>query len=241
MQLDPYPIPARILIIAAHPDDIEFGAAGSVAVWTAAGAHVHYCIVTNGAAGSNAADYDHDTLVQQRIVEQNEAAALLGVQHVHYLGYADGVLEPTIALRRDLTRLIRQVKPQRVLIMDPTTRMIGEGDFFYINHPDHVATGDASLYAIFPSAETRPIFPELLAEGLEPHHVDEVYLMIASAPNIAVDITPHVELKKRALLCHRSQLSEGDLDFIGVFDAQAGAQVGVGYAESYRVMRFIRE
>ncbi|MDZ4766209.1 MAG: PIG-L deacetylase family protein [Chloroflexota bacterium] len=240
MQLDPYPIPARILIIAAHPDDIEFGAAGSVAVWTAAGAEVHYCIVTNGAAGSNAIDYDHDTLVQQRIVEQNEAAALLGVQHVHYLGYADGMLQPTLELRRDLTRLIRQVKPNRVLIMDPTTRMIGEGEFFYINHPDHVATGEASLYAVFPSAETRPIFPELLAEGHEPHHVDELYLMIAANADVAVDITPHVALKKQALLCHRSQLSEGDLGFIGQFDGMAGAQDGVAFAETYRVMRFMR-
>lgn len=241
MQLDPHPIPARILLIAAHPDDIEFGAAGSAAVWTAAGADVRYCIVTDGAAGSNDPTVVHDALVQRRIEEQRAAADLVGVHHVYHLGYGDGTLQPTLELRRDLTRIIRAFRPNRVVIMDPTVRLMTEGDDFnYINHPDHVATGDASLYAIFPSAETRPIFPELLAEGLEPHHVDEVYLMLADKPNIAIDVTAHLEQKKAALLAHASQISEEDIGFIFEFDQRAGAEVGVEYAETFRVMRFIR-
>lgn len=241
MRLDPYPVPPRILVIAAHPDDIEIGAGGSIANWTDAGAEVQFCIVTNGAAGSNEADYDAETLIQQRIAEQREAAAVIGVHTVHHLGYPDGALQPTLDLRRDLTRLIRQFRPNRVLIMDPTVKMLSDGeDFSYINHPDHVATGEASLYAIFPSAETRPIFPELLAEGLEPHHVDEVYLMLAENANIAVGISAQLERKKRSLLCHASQLKEEDIGFFTEWDKQTGAQVGVEYAESYKVMRFIR-
>jgi LmbE family N-acetylglucosaminyl deacetylase len=240
MQLDPHPVPARILMIAAHPDDIEFGAAGAAAVWSEAGAEVHYCIVTDGSAGSNAADYDRDRLIRQRIDESLEAAAVVGVRHVHFLGYTDGVLQPTIDLRRDLTRLIRRLRPGRVVIMDPTTRLVGEEGFDYINHPDHVAAGEASLYAVFPSAETRPIFPELLAEGLEPHHVDELYLMLADKAQYAVDISAVIERKKQALLSHRSQLTEDDLEFIFKFDAAAGAEVGVSHAETFRVMRFLR-
>lgn len=241
MRLDPYPVPPRILVIAAHPDDIEIGSAGSIANWTDAGAEVQFCIVTNGAAGSNEADYDAETLIQRRIVEQREAAAVIGVHTIHHLGYPDGVLQPTLDLRRDLTRLIRQFRPNRVLIMDPTVKMLSDGeDFNYINHPDHVATGEASLYAIFPSAETRPIFPELLAEGLEPHHVDEVYLMLAENANIAVDIGAQTERKKRSLLCHASQLKEEDIGFFTEWDKQTGAGVGVEYAESFRVMRFMR-
>lgn len=241
MRLDPYPIPARILVIAAHPDDIEIGAGGSIAAWTDAGAEVQFCIVTDGSAGSNEAHYDKAALVRRRIHEQREAAAILGVRTVHHLGYPDGMLQPTLDLRRDLTRLIRQFRPNRVLIMDPTVKMLSDGeDFNYINHPDHVATGEASLYAIFPSAETRPIFPELLADGLEPHHVDEVYLMLAEKANIAVDITAQFERKKRSLLCHASQLREEDIGFFSEWDKQTGAEVGVEYAESFKVMRFIR-
>jgi len=241
VQLDPYPIPPRILVIAAHPDDIEIGAAGSIATWTDAGAEVQFCIVTDGSAGSNDADYDAETLIQRRIDEQREAAAALGVHVVHHLGYQDGVLQPTLELRRDLTRLIRQFRPNRVLIMDPTVKMLSDGaNFNYINHPDHVAAGEAALYAIFPSAETRPIFPELLAEGLEPHHVDEVYLMLTPDANIAVDISAQLERKRRSMSCHASQLREEDISFFTEWDKQTGARVGVEYAESFKVMRFMR-
>ena len=162
--------PIKILVIVAHPDDIEFGVGGSVAAWTAAGHEVTYVIVTDGSAGSNAKDVDLGALVRQRELEQLEAAGIVGVHDVRFLGYKDGELQPDIELRRDLTRIIREVQPYRVVIMDPTAVMISMESSDYINHPDHRAVGEASLYAIFPSAETRPIFPELLDEGLEPHH-----------------------------------------------------------------------
>ncbi len=240
MELEkPIVAPFKILVIVAHPDDIEFGSAGSVAVWAAAGAEVTYCIVTDGAAGSNDKDVVYNQLVERRQAEQLEAAEIVGVKEVVFLSYPDGALTPSMELRRDLTRLIRRLRPDRVLIMDPTQVLISGEGFDYINHPDHRATGEASLYAIFPSAETRPIFPELLDEGLEPHHVNEVYLMMSDKPNIAIDVTAVWDKKIQSLLAHRSQVGEDVADMIRKWDEATGKEVGVPLAENYRVMRFI--
>lgn len=242
MQLEPaLKTPFRILVIAAHPDDIEIGAGGSVAVWTDAGAEVIYCLVTNGAAGSNDKDVNYDELVALRKREQRQAADVVGVKQVIHLDYPDGALEPTLALRRDLTRLIRQLQPNRVVIMDPTVIVVEDENFFYINHPDHRATGEASLYAVFPSAESRPIFPELLEEGLEPFHVDELYMTLSNNPNVAVDISAVTERKAQSLIAHRSQLDEPVVEMVLGWDKEAGKEVGVDYAEVFRVMRFYRE
>ncbi|MBK8021498.1 MAG: PIG-L family deacetylase [Chloroflexi bacterium] len=230
--------PLRILVIVAHPDDIEFGAAGSVARWTDHGATVTYCIVTDGAAGSNDPNVRPADLIKQRQQEQREAAEMAGVHDVRFLGFADGTLEPTMELRRQLTRLIRELKPDRVVIMDPTTILVENEQFDYINHPDHRASGEAALYAVFPSAETRPIFSELLAEALEPHHVTELYFNLTPKPNIAVDITDYADRKIQALLRHRSQLDESVVDMVRSWDKEAGKEVGVEYAEVFRVMRF---
>lgn len=242
MQFEPaFTSPFRILIIVAHPDDIEFGAGGSVAVWTDAGAEVIYCIVTNGAAGSNDKDTVYSELVELRKQEQREAAAHVGVKDIYHLDYPDGALEPTIELRRDLTRLIRQLQPNRVMIMDPTVMLVQDGDFSYINHPDHRATGEASLHAVFPSAESRPIFPELLEEGLEPFHVNELYLLMSDKPNIVIDTSNVMERKKKSLLAHRSQLGPEVADMVITWDTEAGKEHGVTYAETFRVMRFYNE
>jgi LmbE family N-acetylglucosaminyl deacetylase len=238
--------PQRALVIVAHPDDIEFGTAGSIMKWTAAGAQVTYVLVTDGAAGSNDPDMTRDVLIPTRQREQRDAAAIAGVTDVRFLGYADGALEPTMALRRDLTRIIREVRPDRVVIMDPTAVLLSMTDeasgqsFDYINHPDHVATGQASLYAVFPSAETRPIFPELLAEGFEPHHVEELYIGMSDKANIVVDITPFIDRKIQALLAHKTQLGPEIEPMIRAWDAGAGAKHGLAYAETFRVMRFPR-
>jgi LmbE family N-acetylglucosaminyl deacetylase len=234
----PLQSPFRILIIAAHPDDIEFGAAGSTAVWTDAGAEVIYCIVTDGAAGSNEKHIVYDELIERRKQEQHEAAQHVGVKEVYFLGYADGTLQPTMELRLDLTRLIRQLRPDRVVIMDPTAILLQEEDFSYINHPDHRAAGEGALYAVFPSAESRPIFPELLEEGLEPHHVNELYLMLSEKPNVAIDISQVMDRKIQSLLAHRSQLDESVVDMVRGWDSRAGQALGVEYAEVFRVMRF---
>lgn len=224
----------RILVIAAHPDDIEFGVAGSVARWRDEGAHVAYCIVTDGAAGSNDPAADPAELARTRQAEQRAAADIVGVREIYFLDYPDGTLQPTLELRRDLTRLIRQFRPDRVVIMDPTVVLV---ENFYINHPDHRAAGEAALYAVFPSAGTRLIFPELLAEGLEPHEVSELYLFMSPQPDLAVDITPYLERKIEALLCHRSQVRPEMTDMVRQWAADAGQKHGLAYAETFRVMQ----
>lgn len=234
----PLALPYKILIIVAHPDDIEFGAGGSAAVWAAQGAEMSYCIVTDGAGGSNSEDMIPERLVGIRRAEQAEAARIAGVTDVHFLGRRDGELVATVELRRQLTRLIRRLRPNRVVIMDPTVVMISEADHNYINHPDHRAAGEAALYAVFPSAGSRLVMAELLDEGLEPHNVSELYLLMADKPNIAVDITAVWDKKAAALLAHRSQLDESVIDEIHGWAVEAGKEAGVELAETFRVMRF---
>ncbi len=233
----PLALPCKILIVVAHPDDIEFGAGGSAAVWAAQGAEVIYCIVTDGAGGSNSADMTPDRLVDIRREEQIAAAALVGVTEVHFLGYRDGELVATVELRRQLTRLIRQLRPNRVVIMDPTIVMISEEGFDYINHPDHRAAGEAALYAVFPSAGSRLVMPELLTEGFEPHNVTELYLVMSDKPNIAVDITPVWDKKVAALLEHRSQVDESVADELRAWATESGKAADVELAELFRVMK----
>ena len=226
----------RILGIFAHPDDSEFMVGGTAARWADEGAEIVYCIVTDGAAGSNDPHQDLAELVRIRKAEQRAAAAVLGVREVLFLDYPDGTLQPTIELRRELTRIIRQLKPDRVVCGDPTAVFYGDN---YINHPDHRAAAEAALYAVFPSAVTRPIFPELLAEGYEPHQVKEVYISGAAQPNIYIDISATLERKIEALRCHKSQLDPGDGAWVREWAAETGKAAGLEYAEAFRVMRLI--
>jgi LmbE family N-acetylglucosaminyl deacetylase len=230
--------PIRILGVFAHPDDSEFMLGGSVARWVDEGAHVTYCIVTNGAAGSNEPDQDLADLVKTREAEQRAACAVLGVHEVLFLGYPDGTLEPTIELRRALTRIIRQLKPDRVVSGDPTAVLYGDE---YINHPDHRAAAEAALYAVFPSAVTRPIFPELLAEGYEPHQVKEVYISGTTNPNLYIDISDTLDRKIEALRCHKSQLDPGDGQWVREWAAETGKAGDLEYAEAFRVMKLVNE
>jgi LmbE family N-acetylglucosaminyl deacetylase len=231
--------PLRILGIFAHPDDSEFTCGGSAAVWADDGAEITYVIVTNGAAGSNDPNQDLAELVRIREAEQRAACAMLGVRDVLFLGYPDGTLQPTLELRRELTRIIRKLKPDRVVAGDPTAVFFGDG---YINHPDHRASDEATLYAVFPSAVTRPIFPELLAEGFEPHQVKEVYL--ASDPahvNTYIDISNTLERKIEALRCHKSQIDPGDGKWVREWAAETGKARDLAYAEAFRVMKLVNE
>jgi len=227
----------RVLVIVAHPDDMEFAAAGSLARWSDEGASVTLCMITDGSAGSNAPDADLEALIETRQAEQRASAAILGIADVRFLGYRDGTLQPTIELRRELTRLIREIKPQRVLCQDPTLVFAGND---YINHPDHRAAGEAALYAVFPSAETRPIFPELLAEGFEPHHVDELYLMFAITPTTYVDISATIDRKVASLLCHKSQVGPEVEQWVREWAVESGKAADLPLAESFRVMSFRR-
>jgi LmbE family N-acetylglucosaminyl deacetylase len=229
----------RILGIFAHPDDAEFTCGGSAALWADQGAQITYVVVTNGAAGSNDPHQDLDELVKIREAEQRAACAVLGVQEVIFLGYADGSLQPTIELRRELTRIIRRLKPDRVITGDPTAVFYGTE---YINHPDHRAAAEAAIYAVFPSAVTRPIFAELLAEGYEPHQVKEVYISGDEAHNNThVDISSTIDRKIEALRCHKSQLDPGDGQWIREWAAESGKAANLAFAESFRVMKLVSE
>jgi LmbE family N-acetylglucosaminyl deacetylase len=231
--------PLRVLGIFAHPDDSEFSCGGSAALWADQGAEITYVIVTNGAAGSNDPNQDLAELVRIREAEQRAACAILGVRQVIFLGYADGTLQPTIELRRELTRIIRQLKPDRVVTGDPTAVFYGDD---YINHPDHRAAAEAAIYAVFPSAVTRPIFPELLAEGYEPHQVKEVYINGDEAhANTFVDISSTLDRKIEALRCHKSQLDPGDGQWVREWAAQTGKARELAYAEAFRVMKLVAD
>ncbi|MBK9714040.1 MAG: PIG-L family deacetylase [Kouleothrix sp.] len=229
----------RVLGIFAHPDDAEFTCGGSAALWASQGAQITYVVITNGAAGSNDPNQDLGELVRLREAEQRAACDTLGVQELIFLGYADGTLQPTIELRRDLTRIIRRLRPDRVVTGDPTTVFAG---YEYINHPDHRAAAEAAIYAVFPSAVTRPIFPELLDEGLEPHQVKEVYVSgEAASVNLYVDISTTIEQKIEALRCHKSQLDPGDGQWIRDWAAETGKAGGLQYAEAFRVMKLVNQ
>lgn len=224
-----------VLCIAAHPDDNEFTVAGSVARWAREGRTVVFCLVTSGSAGTNEYTPRNDGLVPIRERECRDAAAILGVKDLVFLGYADGTVEPTLGLRCDLTRVIRRLKPDVVVCSDPTVRWYGN---VYLNHPDHRAVASAALDAVFPSAETRSIFPELLAEGLEPHKVKEVFIVGAMPPDTWIDIGDTLEVKCAALRAHVSQVGPGDWvdPLLRGWATEAGKRAGVAYAEAYRRM-----
>jgi len=230
-------LPKNVLVVMAHADDIDFGVVGSAAHWRSQGASVTYCIVTNNASGSNDPNTNLEELITTRKEEQTAAAKIVGVETIYWLDYPDGYLEPNIELRRDITRIIRTVRPDRVVTFDPELLISKRPGNYYINHPDHHAVGVATLYATFPSAETRPIFPELLAEGLEPHKVIDLYFTLSHQADTIVNITEHIHKKMDALRCHKSQLNEDIVERVASWNAEAGEKyLGGGYGEIFRVI-----
>ena len=198
---------ARVLVITAHPDDADFGGAGTIAQWTDAGLSVSYCIVTDGAAGGSDRDVTRTEMAAIRQAEQTAAAKQVGVHDLHFLGYPDGRVEPSLALRRDIARMIRLLRPDRVVCPSPERNYARVG----VSHPDHRAVGSAALDAVYPDARNPFAFPELLAdENLEPWAVHEVWISGSPAPNRYVDITDTFERKIAALRCHASQVSDPD-------------------------------
>jgi LmbE family N-acetylglucosaminyl deacetylase len=197
-------VPERILTVTAHPDDVDFGAAGSVAAWTAAGAHVTYCVVTDGDAGGFDPSVPRSEIPAIRRAEQTAAAAEVGVKDLIWLGHPDGRVEATLELRRDLARVIRLVRPQRVVCPSPERLW----DQLFASHPDHLATGEATMCAVYPDARNPFAFPELAAEGLEPHTVEEVWAMAAPGINVYVDVTDTFPAKVAALRAHVSQQTD---------------------------------
>ena len=196
----------RILVVTAHPDDVDFGAAGTVATWTKAGHDVTYCIVTNGDAGGFDPSVPRSEIAGIRQEEQRAAAAEVGVSDVRFLGWPDGRVTPSIELRRDISRVIREVRPQRLLTQSPQRNY----QRIYASHPDHLAVGEATLCAVYPDARNPFAHPELAQAGFEAWAVAETWLMaMPGADQHAVDVTETFDLKIAALRRHVSQLPDG--------------------------------
>jgi len=220
----------RVMVVVAHPDDAEFGCGGSVAKWVKEGKEVTYVILTNGDKGSGDRGMTSERLAKIREEEQLNAARTLGVERVRFLGYPDGELEDTREVRRAVTAEIRRWRPERLVIQNPFRTLN-----LYASHRDHRIAGGVALDCVYPLARDHLSFPELLAQGLEPHKVREVYLMWWENPEVVVDITDTMDLKLKALACHASQMD----DFAAVEArvreraAEAGKPKGFAYAETF--------
>lgn len=229
--------PKSAMSIHAHPDDQDFTVAGTLAKWARQGCQIVSVIVTSGDAGSN--DPAKEAAYKPRLAalregEQSAANQVLGVKETIFLHYPDGEVVPSIALRKDLTRLIRRYKPEVVVTGDPTAWFYGSD---YINHPDHRAAAEAAAYAVFPSAGTRMIFTELLEEGLQPHDVKRLYVHGNAKPDTWIDISETIEVKIEALKKHLSQKDTHEVDArMREWAEEEGKDKGLKYAESFRVM-----
>jgi LmbE family N-acetylglucosaminyl deacetylase len=199
---------AVYLVVAAHPDDPDFGVAGSAARLTRDGHSVHYLMLTSGDAGSEDPSISPVELMRIREAEQSAAGQILGLSSVRFLRFPDGELEPTLALRKAIVRVMRELKADVVLCQDP--RSLVDDDSTYLNHPDHRAAGQAALDAAFPAAGNPSAFRDLLAEGLEAHKVKEVWLYFTGGQHVNhfVDISETLEQKIAALAAHASQLGD---------------------------------
>ena len=228
----------RVLVVTAHPDDVDFGFAGSVAQFTDAGIEVTYCIVTDGDAGGSETGVPREEMAGRRRDEQTAAAAVVGVHDLRFLAYPDGRVEATLDLRRDVSRVIREVRPHRVMTQSPTRNW----DRIYASHPDHLAVGEAAIAAVYPDARNRWAHPELEREGLEPWSVPQVW-MGAGGPEVThyIEITDTVDRKIQALLCHKSQLPDPEAtgQMVRGWTSMIAANVGLPeghFAEAVRVV-----
>jgi LmbE family N-acetylglucosaminyl deacetylase len=228
----------RILVVTAHPDDVDFGAAGTVATWTKAGHEVTYCIVTDGDAGGFDPAVPRGEIAGIRQAEQRAAAAELGVSDVRFLGYPDGRVVVSLDLRRDISRVIRDVRPQRVLTQSPQRNF----QRIYASHPDHLAVGEATLCAVYPDARNPFAHVDLAEEGYEAWTVAETWLMAAPGAEFVVDVTDVYDRKVAALSQHVSQLPgvPEDLDtllrgWLGANASAAGLPEG-RLAEAFQVL-----
>ncbi|MDF0531174.1 PIG-L family deacetylase [Tsukamurella sp. 8F] len=226
-----------VLVVTAHPDDAEFGAGGTLAMWRATGAEVVLCICTSGEAGEGALDGPELAAIRRR--EQLDAAALLGIDDVRFLDHPDGMVVADLILRRDISRVIRQVRPHRVLTHCPTP------DWSHIAacHPDHLAVGTAAAAAVYPDSRSSRAHPELRAQGLEPWTVPELWMMTppATAENTAMDVTDFVDIKLRALAAHSSQFDDSrEVDAVARFQMRQAAarhEMPGRFAEVFQAVR----
>lgn len=205
MQNDRLPTPDRVLVVAAHPDDIEFGAAGTVARWVGEGADVAYLVMTRGEKGSDDPSADPAAIGRAREAEQRAAAAEIGVSGVEFLDEPDGQVEPGLRLRERVTFAIRSFRPEVVMTHDPTVVFVNNE---WVNHPDHRAVGQVTVDAVYPTARDPLNFPEHIQGGLAAWKVAELYLWSTNEANQIVDIGATIERKVAALAHHRSQFND---------------------------------
>jgi LmbE family N-acetylglucosaminyl deacetylase len=220
----------RVLVVTAHPDDPEFGAGGTTARLAREGKQVAYCIVTNGNKGSADRAMTPERLVAIREEEQRNAARVLGVETVDFLGFPDCEVENTRETRLAVTGAIRRHRPDLLIIQNPNrTRNLGA------SHRDHRITAGIALDCVYPLARDHMAFPELIAQGLEPHKVKEVWLMWWEDPPVVMDITETIDLKLKALACHVSQLPDMTAVERRVRErgAALGKPKGYAYAEAF--------
>ena len=219
--------PRRALVVAAHPDDADFGAAGTAYLWTRDGWEFYYLVCTNGAKGSDDESMLPHELIRLRRDEQRAAARALGVRDVFFLDYEDGELTPSRPFLGDVVRYIRQVRPHAVFTHDPEAVIVRDS---FVNHADHRAAGLTAVDAVYPAARDRLNFPEQVAEGLLPHKVKEIYIWGSERANYDVDITGVIDKKIEALRCHESQFDAAFIEMIlGRWKTPDGR-----YVESFR-------
>lgn len=239
MPSDRLPSPERVLVVAAHPDDIEFGAGGTVARWVGGGTAVHYLLVTAGDKGSDDPHADPAALAKRRLAEQRAAAAELGVRSVEFLGEADGQVEPSLRLRELVTRAIRSFRPEIVMTHDPTVVFVNNE---WVNHPDHRAVGEVTVDAVFPTARDPLNFPEHFAAGLEPWKVAELFLWSTNEANQIVDIGSTLDDKVASLAHHASQFRDFDgiARWVRERAEELGERTGYRAAEGFRRVTLAR-
>ena len=222
----------RALVVISHPDDGEFGAGPTIAALTAAGARVDYVVTTDGSKGTEDPDVTPEQLASTRMAEQRDAADILGVGEIVHLGYPDGYLTPSLDLRRDITRQIRRFRPDLVITQNPQRRLDHNP---FVGHPDHLATGEATLASVYPAARDHLNFPELWTdEKLEPWKVRQVLLTGVEEPNLWIDISETFETGLRSILAHVSQVKREDVEERMRERARLiGEPQGIGMAQAF--------
>ena len=232
-------IPDSALVVMAHPDDMEFSCAGTVARWSKAGSRVIYVLCTSGEVGIADPDMTKENAAAIREAEQSEAARITGVQEVVFLREPDGMLQPTLELRKKLVRELRRFCPEVVVCGDPTVIFAGET---YINHPDHRAAATAALDATFPAAGQPNLFQELEAEGLKAHKPRKVYVTGWNQSDLYVNIEETIDIKVAALRAHKSQMKDWDPEpRIKEWASERAKGKEMGYAESFRVITLVSD
>ncbi|HET6379930.1 MAG TPA: PIG-L deacetylase family protein [candidate division Zixibacteria bacterium] len=236
---DRLPSPERVLVVAAHPDDIEFGAAGTVARWVREGAEVHYLVLTRGDKGSDDPSADPARIAEVRMAEQRAAAAAIGVSGVEFLDEPDGQMEASLRLRERITHAIRALRPEIVMTHDPTVLFVNNE---WVNHPDHRVTGQVTVDAVFPTARDPLNFRHHLEQGLSPWKVAELFLWSTNEANQIVDISDTLDLKLAALSCHASQFHDfGEVArWLRRRAEELGERTGYRAAEGFRRVMLAR-